>query len=232
MTATAMRCSSTAKASVIVSEGLRVKNCGACELEGCVGTQYNGANTNLRSFTYTPNAYGLGKLINCFRLFIWDLAYHDGTRYYVRESCLRILLTGKKLTRDAYDGPFRSERPTDAEPDAGTLLNYEPYWWPSCGIGGWAKTSNWWRPTAGNLATVYGIIAADAGVDMPAAGVKHTLILYMKFWRYKMQVVLGNRTGPINGTGTVWPGVGVDTIDADSNAVLRAVHLTCPTLSA
>jgi hypothetical protein len=141
---------------------------------------------------------------------------------------LTILNTGWKSTRDAYDGPFRSQRPTIDNPEPGTLLNYEPWWWPNCGIGGWAKAVSWWRPDAAALATIYGIMSGEAGASMPDPGVPHTLILYMKFWRYEQRPVSGGHlTGPTNGSG--FRG---DTVDADSNAVLRAVHLTCPVLSA
>jgi hypothetical protein len=47
-----------------------------------------------------------------------------------------------------------------------------------------------WKPTAENKATIYGVVSGFA----PAAGVKHTLVLYTKAWRSKYKFLTWDQT--------------------------------------
>ncbi|NJL70331.1 MAG: hypothetical protein HC888_01375 [Candidatus Competibacteraceae bacterium] len=84
--------------------------------------------------------------------------------------------------KDAVEGPFYSNGPL-----IGSLLNQKPYWFAECGIGGYALTDSWYEPSAAERAIIYNHAVAAAGIGLPTAGDRHTLIVQLLFFRKETQ---------------------------------------------
>jgi hypothetical protein len=228
-------------------------------------------------YSWTQNAVVPSVIMasRCARIFIYPCAIHNGSTYSVNDACRSVLTTGyvpnyqrKGNNHSPYDAysvrSHRLGRDYDATSSdyRATILDdaLQPnklgsganslYGW----LRGYGLVSSPFVPTSANLATIYGILAADLGGSMPAVGVPHTLLLYIRFWRETYKT--------LDWDGTSWPswwtaqGINPDfrtaspaqgpprtkdiqknafdhgaasdpTTEADSRAILFGAHILC-----
>lgn len=256
-----------------------------------LGTPHNGAKTPLNSNTFPrwPRySWTQGAIVpttimahRCARIFIYPCATHDGTTYTVSNTCRSIMTTGyspvfyrrgnNNTSYDAYS--IRSQRHgrdyDGASSDYYANVLDDSLQPNKLGSGtnslyGWLigyGMDHPFVPTPANLSAIYSILAADLGGSMPAAGVPHTLVLYIRFWRETYKTLNWDgvswpwwwdnqgihsdfrsftphnqgppRTKDIQKGAGLWGAASDPTTAADSRALLLGAHILCtpPTAS-